>query len=390
MNINNQYDIVIVGGGMVGAAMAAGLAQLNQRIALIDASPLDAADDHRLIALNHTSHCFFKNIGIWSDLAPHAAPIQRIHVSHQGHFGVTRMAAHECHLDALGYVVPAHYINKALYSRLNHIDLIRPARLQALSQDAEGVMLTMTTPTDEKIIFAKSVIGADGTQSTVRDLLQIAVEKKDYQQSALVTVTTLQREHNHIAYERFLTRGAIAMLPLSGQRVATIWTDDNPRIEELLALNDAQFIAECQKHFGYRLGRLLSVSQRFCYPLQRLRAKQTVQGRVLLMGNAAHTVHPVAAQGLNIALFEVAALIEHVAKYHSLHDFSIDELPLQFSQQLSHRLLGIFSADFFGLNTVRQWGMVGMDACVFAKRQLLERAFGQVGQMPALLLQKDV
>lgn len=383
------YDMVIVGGGMVGAALASGLQNSALRIALIDASPLDVSDDHRLIALNDTSCSFFKNIGIWPDLLPHAAPIQQIHISHQGHFGVTQIASPEVNLDALGHVVPARYINKALYSQLQHVDLIRPARLQALEQNSDYVTLKVMTPTDEKIIQTKTVIGADGTYSTVRDLLNIAMDKIDYAQSAIVTVTELNRSHQQIAYERFLTKGAIAMLPLTGHRVATIYTATNKKITELLALDDHAFRSVLQQQFGYRLGRFTKIGARYSYPLQMIRAKHALQGRVLLIGNAAHTIHPIAAQGLNLALYEVAALIAHFEKSDSVHDFAIDALPLQFSQQLSHRLSGLFANEWFGLAIARQCGMLGLDVLPAAKRLFINRALGRTGAIPALLLQKE-
>lgn len=385
-----NYDLVIVGGGMVGAALALALQNSALRIALIDASPLDSSDDHRLIALNDTSCCFFKNLGIWDALSSNAAAIKQIHVSHQGRFGVTRIAAHEIHLDALGHVVPARYINKALYAALQHIDLIRPARLQTLTQDEESVTLTIAMPSgDEKIIHAKHVIGADGSHSTVRDLLGIAVDKIDYQQSAIVTVTELQRDHKQIAYERFLANGAIAMLPLTGRRCATIWTADNRSVTELLPLNDADFTQALQTQFGYRLGRLTCVTKRQCYPLHGLRAAKTTCGRVVLIGNAAHTVHPIAAQGLNLAIYEVAAMAGYIEQHQSLEQFSMAALPLQFSQQLSHRLSGLFASELVGLSTVRQMGMVGLDVCITAKRYFIERALGKHGRVPTLLLQKE-
>jgi 2-octaprenyl-6-methoxyphenol hydroxylase len=211
----------------------------------------------------------------------------------------------------------------------------------------------------------------------------------DYEQRAIVTVTELQRDHKGIAYERFLANGAIAMLPLSGQRSATIWTAENQRVTELLALTDTEFTSALQTEFGYRLGRLRCVTKRQCYPLQRLRAHETQRGRVLLIGNAAHTVHPIAAQGLNLAIYEVAAIADYFEQHHSLQHFSMAALPLAFSQQLSHRLSGLFAAEWMGLSALRQMGMVGLDACLTAKRYFIERAIGKHGRVPVLLLQKE-
>ena len=230
-----HFDIVIIGGGMVGATLALALQKNHTNIALIDSLPLNIKDDQRLIALNEGSVCLFENMGLMTHLLPHAGKIQAVHVSHKGRFGITRIHAKEMGLPALGYVVPAKHINAALDAKLKtaNVTIFRPATLETLIQNEEGV--TMQIRTEEKIapIQAKKVYGADGSFSTVRALLDIPIEKIDYQQSALVTVTELQRSHEAIAYERFLGGGAIAMLPLPGQSVATIWTDSHERIKAL-------------------------------------------------------------------------------------------------------------------------------------------------------------
>jgi len=351
-----KYDLIIVGGGMVGASLAVALKNSGLQIGLIDAAPI-ILDDSRLIALNHASYRLFEKMGIWPELASRAEPIKQIHVSQRGHLGITRIAANEVDLDVLGYVVPARYINSALYSALNnisHIKLIRPASVTALTQQPDEVTLTVSLPTQTISLSSKIVIGADGTHSTVRDLLGISTDIIDYKQSALVTVTELYRDHKNIAYERFQKMGAIAMLPLTEQRAATIWTGCNELISHLLQLNDDEFLSELQKQFGYRLGRLKKTNQRAAYPLKMLCAHQQKKQNVLLIGNAAHTVHPIAAQGLNLALYEIAILADCFAKNGAGLDKLPDLLSQQhFSSRFSHQLVRLFSNDFFMLNTAR-------------------------------------
>ncbi len=353
-----KYDIAIIGGGMVGAALACALRDTPWRIVLVDAGA-SHANDHRLIALSHASVTFLKSLDLWNSLAPHAAAIDEVHVSHRGHFGITRLTAKEMEIAQLGYVIPAREINIALYARLNtlkNVTLLQNVKLTALSE-----------------IDARIVVAADGTYSTVRELLNIPTETIDYHQKALVTITELQRDHRHIAYERFLSTGAIAMLPLTEQRVATIWSGDEKYIDELLKLSDADFLNLLQKNFGYRLGKLTKTQQRFSYPLKFIKAKQQIHGNTILIGNAAHTIHPIAAQGLNLALSEVKILAN---QFH--HSLSLEPLVSYFAKQnpvvnISHRLTQLFSTDFFAVNVARQLGMVGLDLCESAKKRFGRR-----------------
>lgn len=378
-----EFDIVIVGGGMVGAAMALALRDSPYKIALIDATPLETKEDHRLIALTYNSYCLFKNLNIWESLAPFAEPIHKVHVSHRGHFGTTVLNANDLNLATLGYVVPAKYINEALYNQLNHVEILRPAKVISLFQEAEKVSMTVETSEDEKELAATIVIGADGTLSTIRDLLNIPTKIIDYQQSALVTVTDLQRSHSNVAYERFQQEGAIAMLPLVGNRAATIWTNNNEMITHLMQLSDMDFLETLQKQFGYRLGRFHAVSERFRYPLKLVQANESIQDRVILIGNAAHTLHPIAAQGLNLALSEIAEIAEHF-KLCSISPGQFSELALRIkrfskkSTQLSHHLSWIFSKDFFILNQARKFGMLGLDICKPLKKHFTRQAIGHV------------
>lgn len=386
-----RYEKVIIGGGMVGAALACALDSSGE-IALIDAS-LNHSEDQRLIALNHSSYTLFKNLSIWPALKPHATAIQEVHVSTRGHFGITRLRAEELGVDVLGYVVPAKEINRALYQKLaaaKNINLLRPAELTALKQESSHVTLTIKSDTAIQTLEANCVIAADGTHSTVRELLGIPTEIIDYQQKAIVTITELQRSHRNIAYERFLLNGAIAMLPLADHSVATIWSSDEKNSDVLLQLSDSEFLEQLQQQFGYRLGHLVKIRERFVYPLKFVKAKEQTNQRIVLIGNAAHTVHPIAAQGLNLALYEIAVLADFFNRQTTEH-FSLDNLTELFQQQnaslnLSHRLTQLFSADFFGIKIARQLGMFGLDICQVAKQRFGKRVLGKMGQVPNLLV----
>jgi 2-octaprenyl-6-methoxyphenol hydroxylase len=388
-----RYDLVIVGGGLVGAGLAVALRNSHLRIALIDAR-MPSNNDARLFALNHSSCQFLQNLDIWSALIEHAAPIHAVHVSRKGKFGAVRLKREDASLSSLGHVVPAKYIEAALNEQLSslaELTLYRPATLKSIQQLNDYVELTVETGTGTEILEASLVIGADGTQSTVRTLLNIATISHDYQQSALVVKTQLSRSHYQIAYERFVNDGAIAMLPLPNNECATIWTADNATIDNLMKLSETDFIQALQTAFGYRLGKLQNISERFRYPLKMLRANKMYAGRVLLLGNAAHTLHPIAAQGFNLAIYEVAALIDFLSSKTIVDEVQLSAFAEKMQQQstsidISHRLTALFSSQFPGMNIVTQLGMQGFDVAIPLKQRLMTKLMGKEGTVPNLLL----
>ena len=381
---------------MVGASLACALQVSNLNIALIDAAPLVIQDDPRLIALNHSSVNLFKNLGIWEHLKPFAAPILQVHISDRGQFGMTRLNAQEAGVDALGHVVPAKNINATLEQILtshNKIKIFRPAAVTKILTTPDHVNITVTTDTGEIELPANTIIAADGTHSTVRAEAGIKTETKEFKQSALVTVTTLQRPHANIAYERFHASGAVAMLPLPGLQVATIWTDDNAVIDNLMQLDDAAFVARLQNQFGYRCGKLLATGKRSRYPLHHITAAKTISERIILIGNAAHTFHPIAAQGFNLALAEIAMLAQMIntnpAQTHWADYQSWQAGRQQTSQRLSDQLPRLFSQDFLPVKLARQLGMLGLDIVAPLKNRFALAAMGKMAGMPRLLLDHD-
>jgi 2-octaprenyl-6-methoxyphenol hydroxylase len=384
-----QFDLIIVGGGLVGAGLAVALRDSGLCLALVDAR-LPSSDDARLFALNETSCQFLKNLNLWKTLAPHAAPIHQVHVSHQGHFASVCLDRKDIHAIALGHVIPAHFIESSLNEMLlslPNVTLFRPATLRALQQHEGQAQLTVKTKEGEVMLHAPMVIGADGADSTVRTEAGIPIQCFDYKQSAIVTRTTLKRSHQHIAYERFNKQGAIAMLPLIGNECATIWSADQDTVSHLMGLSEQGFLDALQQAFGYRLGRLQKISQRHVYPLRKMCAQKAVEGSVLLLGNAAHTLHPIAAQGFNLALYEVAVLVQGLAEKKSL-----SELGEQLQQQqatsigISHRLATLFSHDAKLMQVLLTLGMIGFDKMEPIKKRFIQGAMGTLGRVPRLLL----
>lgn len=393
-----RYDLIIVGGGMVGAGLALALQSSNLSIALIDARK-PSNDDPRLFALNASSCHFLENIKLWSKLSEYASPIHQVHVTHQGHFGAVRLHREDVQLPALGYVIPAHLIEMALNEQLEslpRLTLYQPAILKNLKQENGLAFLTVETEEGEISLTSSVVIGADGAESTVRKQLNIATEIIDYEQSAIVARTTLQRPHGQIAYERFNSKGAIAMLPLRGNECATIWSADNELIHKLTSLTDDEFLHVLQKEFGYRLGRLQQISKRHVFPLRKICAEKSVDQCALLLGNAMHTLHPIAAQGFNLALYEVAMLTESIMEKVMTHStFSAQDLQQMsekmqkqqtLSMNLSHFLTQLFSSKSSLLANVLPFGMLGFDILTPIKKRFIEKMLGRTGRVPRLLL----
>lgn len=393
-----HYDLIIIGGGLVGAGLAVALRDSPLQIALVDAR-LPSNDDPRLFALNHSSCQFLTNLGLWPALAAFATPIHQVHVSYQKHFGAVRLNREEVNLQALGHVIPAYTIETALNTALlslSNVTLYRPATLKSLQQHNDLASLTIHTHEGEVNLHAPLVMGADGTESTVRKQLDLTTTVFDYQQSAIVTRTVLKRSHGNIAYERFTAEGAIAMLPLGENECATIWTANTETITHLMSLSEQDFLQTLQQTFGHRLGSLQQIRHRHVFPLRMLRADKSVQGCVFLLGNSAHTLHPIAAQGFNLAIYEVAALAESIlektAKKRMCSTLDLQRVNEKIQKQqatsigLSHHLSTIFTHHSRWMSLLLPFAMIGFDVATPLKKKFIKGLLGRTGRVPRLLL----
>lgn len=410
-----RYDFIIVGGGLVGLSLVVALRDAPYTIALVDAK-LPSADDPRLYALNSASIAYLNNLNVLPKLSKQTAAIHSVHVSHKGHFGVVRLTREALNLEALGEVVPAALIESALHeavlkpstgaltagSSLNNITIYRPAKVLAAAKTTEEVTLTIATETGEQHLQARFVIGADGNESTIRQLFNVPTKKLDYQQTAIVTQTVLNRSHEHRAYERFITDGAIAMLPLApteniAHRAATIWTTKTTQASKLLQLADEDFLHALQTHFGYRLGRLVQIGKRYSYPLKLITANHLANERVMLIGNAAHSLHPVAALSLNLGLYETATLSDYILKCVTENkDFTPKDLQhcaehLQSDQsermQIAMRLPKLLEGKIKRFApALFSAGMVLFDLVPIYKKRFMQHMMGYDKQPPTLLL----
>lgn len=408
--MSERYDILIIGGGMVGASLACALADQPLRVGVIEGAPLrpgtQPSYDDRSIALAYGSRRIFEGMGLWPELAPEAEAIREIHVSDRGHFAAARLDCAEHGVDALGYVLAARALGETLQRRLSgsgNVELCCPARLTGLTFTPQAAQVSVDTPEGPRTLHAALVVGADGAQSTVRERLQIPASRWDYGQTAIIANVTFERAHRNVAYERFTETGPIAVLPLHappgldrpGGYCALVWTVGDGQLQDILGLSDTEFLARLQERFGHRLGRALRVGARSAYPLALVRARRQVQERVALIGNAAHTLHPVAGQGFNLGIRDVAVLAELLI---GARDRGVDvgepSVLREYAawRQRDHRtvigftdaLVRLFSNPLPPVVWARGLGLLGVDLLPPVKRRLVRQSMGLAGRLPRL------
>ena len=397
-----QYDIVIVGGGMVGASLACALSGRGLRIAMIEAlQPAvrsEAGYDDRAIALAYGTRKIFSGLQLWDRLSPEATPIHQIHVSDRGHFGMARMDRVEEGLPAIGYVVPARVIGQVLgeaVSRTEGVDSWCPATVTAVHRTADGVQLDLGCEGVPVSVDTRLIVAADGADSLMREQFGIGHIERDYGQTAIVTNITPQLPHNNIAYERFTETGPMALLPMTEQRCAVVWTVASDQAAAVMGLDEADFLAQLQERFGYRLGRLEKVGRRQAWPLRLVQAKESVRERLALVGNAVHTLHPVAGQGFNLGVRDVAVLAEVLVDAMHAGDDPGSLAVLNRYGEWRHRdhqnvmvftdgLARLFTLPLPALGMARSAGMLALDLLPPAKRWLTRMTMGRTGRTPKL------
>lgn len=397
-----DYDILVIGGGLVGASLACALRSSSLRIGVIEAVSLSAASqpsyDDRTLTLAYGSKRIFESLGLWSDMAAEANPIERIHVSDRGRFGFARLSAMEAGLPALGYVIPNRVLGAVLIKALEastDIEWMCPATMQSLEFMPGYAAVKINHQATGKTLTTRLVIAADGAHSAVRQAVGIDALRTEYQQSAIVTSVSVSSLHRNIAYERFTETGPLALLPLSTGRCGVVWSVAHKKAETILAWSDAEFLRHLQERFGDRLGMFAQLAKRSAYPLALTRVSQQVRQRLALIGNAAHTVHPVAGQGFNLGLRDVAAMAEIISDAaragQDIGDLSVLRRYENWRQRdnrvtstFTNGLIQIFSNDFPPLAWVRNAGLVAVDLLPPLKRKLIRVTSGLAGRLPRL------
>lgn len=408
-----DFDIIIIGGGLVGASLACALSQaeLSLRIAIVEAFPFKSDDteyqpafDARSVALSYTSKQVFEGIGLWSSINKlGVAAIKKIHISDRGHAGITRLNAEDENIDALGYVVETRVIGKALFDTLKkqkNITLIAPAKLKDFDLTTEKASARIEIDGKDKVLTAKLLVAADGDDSVVRRLSGVRIRSREYDQAAVIANIATDQPHNNRAFERFTDSGPLALLPMAAtqdekNRYSLVWTINRSEQDEMMSWDDKTFLLKLKERFGERAGQFLQVSQRHAYPLSLMRAREHVRERLAIIGNAAHTLHPVAGQGFNLGLRDVAALsqviIDTLHENKDIGELSNLKLYADWRRRdhiqtamATDGLVRLFSNNFLPLAALRNLGLLVVDLVPPLKKVFARHAMGFVGKLPRL------
>lgn len=395
--------IIIVGGGMVGLSLALMLAKHKIKVQLLEAIhypdysadgaiPYHSSFDARNTALSRRSVQIFSDLGLWDILQQHATPIYQVHISEEGSFGKAKLVNTQEKVESFGQVIENAWLGRILLNAVRQsewIELIDGVDVIDLKQDEQSAYITAKSGEDVLLLQTSLLIAADGRDSFCRQALGIGVDSYDYDQVAIVTTVQTSKPHQHIGFERFSPLGPLALLPLPGEsRRSVVWPVKKGTENEWMgAENDQHFLNALQKTYGDRAGKFEKTGKRFAYPLSQVLAHKQVAGRVVLMGNAAHTLHPVAGQGFNLCLRDVDVLVRYVQHQFEQHLDVGDENVLKEYEKarLSDQKKVIFFCDRIVrgfsnrhpvLKFVRNTGLVAFDLIPGVKPMIATFAMG--------------
>lgn len=387
----NRVSLAIIGGGLVGASLAlalqAGAKARGWKIVLIEpftpGNSYQPSYDARSSALSYGARQIYERMGLWQVIAERAEPIRDIHVSDRGRFSTARLSAREEGVPALGYVVENSWLGQSLWKSLDP-DVISwhcPAEVIHMQPLEDGYRLTLN---DETTLDCDLAVLADGGRSGLREQLGIHVRKRPYDQSALIANITPSLPHAGMAFERFTDEGPMALLPLADNRCALVWTRLGMDARRLAALDEPSFLSELQGVFGYRLGTLKQVGARHLYPLTLIEAEEQVRPHLAVLGNAAHSLHPIAGQGFNLSLRDAQALADALlASAKKPGDFATllsyqqrQKLDQQLTIGFSDQVTRVFGSDQPLVSLGRNLGLLGLDLLPPAKRWFARQAMG--------------
>lgn len=331
-----QQQVIIVGGGMVGLSLSLMLAKANIAVKLLEAvkypnyddqnvAPYHSSFDARNTALSRRSVQIYQKLGLWDALQQHATPILQVHITEQGSFGKARLIAEQEKVESFGQVIENAWLGRVLLTQVRQqplIELIDGVQVTALTQDAEQVHIEAKRGEEVLKLESKLLIAADGRDSFCRQAIGVGVDVHDYDQVAIVTTVQTSKPHDQVGFERFSALGPLALLPLPGEyRRSVVWPVKKGTEDEWLGdENDQHFLNALQQTYGDRAGKFEKTGKRFSYPLSQVLAHKQAVGRVILMGNAAHTIHPVAGQGFNLCLRDADVLVRYLVNQLTASD----------------------------------------------------------------------
>ena len=400
-----RYDIVIAGGGMIGTSLALALAPLGLRIAVVEAvarqDETQPSFDDRSTALSRSTQRMFEAMGLWPDIVAASTPIRSIHVSDQGRFGFSHIDADEQGVEALGYVVInrvlGNVLQRALHSR-PEVTVVCPARIVAVALDTDAATASLELEDGSgQELSCSLLVAADGANSAIREMIGITAQKSSYGQRAVIGNLLPEKPIDNVAYERFTPQGPLAVLPVAEGRAGFVWTVSENDAERVMSLDDKAFLGELQKEFGYRLGRFSRVGKRAAYPLVLSKALRLTATRAVLIGTSAHGLHPVSAQGFNLGMRDVAAIVDCIADAR-VADGPCDPgnaaLLERYAEwrradqnklvRFTDSLVKLFGSQRPPLRALRDIGMLGFDLVPGVRSLFAKHTMGLAGRLPRL------
>lgn len=390
---------------MIGTSLGLALAPLNLKIAVVEAVARAAVQqpsfDDRSTALSRSSQRMFAAMGLWPEIVAAATPIKSIHVSEKGRFGFSHIDAAQQKVEALGYVVINRVLGQVLQDALvevDGLDLICPGTITALDSTDNQVDVTIDAAGKPRLLSCKLLVAADGANSTVRDMIGISATRAEYGQWAVIGNVLPSMPPDNRAFERFTDTGPVALLPVADDRAGFVWMLSPDNAKKMLSLTDAEFTARLQDTFGYRLGRFSKVGKRAAYPLALTKANGLIARRSVVVGNAAHGLHPVAAQGFNLGMRDVAALCDCIADARAEQGVAFDcgdtailENYAQWRRddqskvvRFTDGIVRLFADTRLPVRALRNLGMLAFDMIPGVRRVFAKHTMGLAGRLPRL------
>jgi 2-octaprenyl-6-methoxyphenol hydroxylase len=408
------YDVAIVGGGMIGSSLALALSALPLKIVVIEPYPQNSdvapGFDARAMALSWGTMRIFKSLGLSAEIEKISTAITKIHVSDKGHPGICRLSADQFNVSAMGQVVELKDMGQIVHRALDKTKTTQycPAAVTAMQEFDEYRQLTLEVKSDcteskpdpkdasqqyKTIeVKAKLVVAADGNSSVIREMAGLDTVEKPYDQVAIITTLETQLPANHVAFERFTKTGPVAFLPLSDNRISMVWMVDKAISEKLIEDNDTDFIEQLQQQFGFRLGKINRVGKRYSYPLVLVMAKKCFAKRLVLIGNAAQSLHPIAGQGFNLGIRDVACLADSLREADDVGSLDMLEEYQEWRMKDKNKVIGftdsvarLFANPSKLLTIPRNKALILMNLVPQLRSHIAEAAMGVSGKQSRLV-----